>query len=72
MYLVLAKFKGDWVISQIEDEDKALQVYKNQASKVGIWAEEAILFNGNILNRITESEVLEARGYPIDTLKEDE
>ena len=69
MYLVLAKFNGKWVVSQVEHETEALRIYNNQASKVSIWASEALLVEGTILKSITEKEVLKSRGYPITTLK---
>ena len=66
MYLVLAKFKGDWVVDQVKDRAEALHIYNNQASKVSIWASEAILIEGTILKSITEKEVLKSQGYPIE------
>ena len=69
MYLVLAKFKGDWVVSQVKDRAEALHIYNNQASKVSIWASEAILIEGTILKSITEKEVLKSQGYPIGAMK---
>ncbi len=69
MYLVLAKFNGEWVVDQVEHKAEALRTYNNQASKVSIWASEAILIEGTILKSITEKEALKLRGYPITTLK---
>ena len=69
MYLVLAKFQGEWVVSQVEDKAEALLCYSNQASKVSIWASEAMLVEGTILKSITEKKALKARGYPIKAIK---
>ncbi len=71
MYLVLAKFSGKWVVSQIEHKTEALQAYHNQASKVSIWASEAMLVEGTVLKSVTEKEALKARGYPLQSLTTD-
>lgn len=65
MYLILTKFTGGWVLNQVEHMPEALQVYSNQASKVGIWAGESMLIEGTILKSITQKEVLKSQGYPI-------